>query len=455
MRNLFQPVVLLVFLRAAGFTQTLAPAGNLSLSLDYARFRHDDRSGYVEVYYSFLPSLLTFEISEGKYHGGIELSTRIINTATQAVAAEKKAPLQIAEADTAAAWYRYPFITQNGFQLPHGKYRMEVSATDAKAAGRKVEVKAEFEIAAYPARAALSDLQLCKKISPSQNKEDLFYKNTLEVVPQPSVLFGVATSPVVFHYAELYHVAPGEVYFLKTQLLDGDGKIVGEKSEEKKYAGQTGLVVGNKMVTALPTGKYTLRCAIAGADQTELARTEKIFFILNPHIQAATIDASTVLSKELERSTLKQLDEEFQSAKYLATAEESKVFSQLTTVEAKRQFLVKFWQEVEPGRSERPPIKRAEYLQRVRLATKEFTAFGKEGWRTDRGRVMAVYGPPDEIQRAPAETNSKANETWRYFLLDGGAEFIFIDRSGYGDYQLVHSSKRGELKDPDWQRFLQ
>ncbi|NUO82869.1 hypothetical protein HUU05_22585, partial [candidate division KSB1 bacterium] len=51
--------------------------------------------------------------------------------------------------------------------------------------------------------------------------------------------------------------------------------------------------------------------------------------------------------------------------------------------------------------------------------------------------------------------NSKAHETWRYLLLDGGVEFIFVDRSGYSDFELVHSTKRGELKDYDWERFLQ
>lgn len=455
MRRIFGLMVIFIATSFAALAQTLAPVSDLSLSLDHARFRHDDQTGYVEIYFSFLPCLLTFEFSEGKYRGGIELSTRVVNTATQAVAAEKHLPLQIAEADTSAAWYRFPFITQAGFQLPHGKYQLLVSATDAKAATRKVETKTEFEITAYPTRASLSDLQLCKKIAASQNRDDFFYKNSLEVVPQPSLLFGVNTSPIIFHYAELYNLTPGASYVLQTQFFDGDGKSVAEKSEEKKYAATSALVVGNKMVTALPTGKYLLRCTLSDTNRAELSRSEKVFFILNPHIKAKPVDASGMLTKELEGLNLKQVDDEFQTAKYLASPEEIKIYSQLSALEGKREFMVKFWQQVEPGRFERPAIKRAEYLQRVRLANQQYGAFGKEGWRTDRGRVLVLYGSPDEIQRYPAETNSKAHETWRYLLLDGGVEFIFVDRSGYSDFELVHSTKRGELKDYDWERFLQ
>jgi GWxTD domain-containing protein len=444
-----------ILMSTAALAQTVAPLGELSLSLDHARFRQDAQSGYFEVYYSFLPALLTFEFVEGKYQGGVDLSTRILDRTTLAPAAEKKTPLQIAEADTSGAWYRFPFITQTGFQLPLGRYRLEVSAVDAKAPARKIEVQADFEITPFPATAALSDLELCKKIAPSQNRGDPFYKNTLEVVPQPSALFGVTTSPVVFHYAELYGLSPAETYFLKAQFLDGDGNLVYEKSEEKKYAATTAVAAGNKMVTSLPTGKYTLRCLLLDAGRNELSRSEKVLYILNPHVKPRQIDAMTVLSKEMESFSAQQLDEEFQHLRYLTTGEENKIYSQVTTLEGKREFLLKVWKEAELGRGDKPGVLRSEYQQRIKLATEQFTALGKEGWRTDRGRVLVLYGPPDERQRAVPETGSKGYEIWKYFQLDSGVEFVFIDRTGYGDFQLVHSTKRGELKDYGWESLLQ
>ena len=48
-----------------------------------------------------------------------------------------------------------------------------------------------------------------------------------------------------------------------------------------------------------------------------------------------------------------------------------------------------------------------------------------------------------------------AVEIWHYYAIENGVDFVFVDRTGFGEYQLVHSTKRGELRDDDWQRFLQ
>jgi hypothetical protein len=62
-----------------------------------------------------------------------------------------------------------------------------------------------------------------------------------------------------------------------------------------------------------------------------------------------------------------------------------------------------------------------------------------------------TYGEPSEIERFPNETESKPYEIWYYHELEGGVKFVFADLSGYSDYQLVHSTMRGELQDENWQ----
>jgi GWxTD domain-containing protein len=147
--------------------------------------------------------------------------------------------------------------------------------------------------------------------------------------------------------------------------------------------------------------------------------------------------------------------DEYQKARYLATDQETKTFSQITSEEGRREFLGKFWSEIEAGRLGRAPVMRAVYLQRVASANVRFRAMGRDGWRTDRGRVLMIYAEPDEIERFPSGQNNKPYEVWRYYSIENGVEFVFVDRSGFGDYVLVHSTKRGELRDDEWQRFLQ
>lgn len=101
-----------------------------------------------------------------------------------------------------------------------------------------------------------------------------------------------------------------------------------------------------------------------------------------------------------------------------------------------------------------PRFTRAEYLRRVEKASQRYRAFSKPGWRTDRGRVNILYGEPDEMERVPNSENSKPYEIRKYLQIEIGVEFVFVDRSGFGEYVLVHSTKRGELKDEGWQRFL-
>jgi hypothetical protein len=80
---------------------------------------------------------------------------------------------------------------------------------------------------------------------------------------------------------------------------------------------------------------------------------------------------------------------------------------------------------------------------------------GQEGWHTDRGRVYVLYGESDEVERFPSTSESKPYEIWHYNQIEGSVIFVFIDRTGFGEYTLVNSTKRGEVKDDNWQNYLQ
>ncbi|GBD89470.1 hypothetical protein BMS3Abin04_00175 [bacterium BMS3Abin04] len=78
----------------------------------------------------------------------------------------------------------------------------------------------------------------------------------------------------------------------------------------------------------------------------------------------------------------------------------------------------------------------------------------KKGFKTDRGRVYLEYGPPDQIDRYPNQTGQKPYEVWQYQSIEGGVIFIFADLTGYSDYELLTSTKRGEVRDDNWQRRI-
>lgn len=434
--------------------QDLTPRSSFQINIDYARFRNNEQSGYLEIYYGFYPSLLTYRRSEGKYRAGVQLRTLLRNDKTNVLELNERVTLPLAITDTSDVSYRYPFITQAGYAFPLGDYTLEVVAADSMDPSCRDSLSLKMTIGAYPSGVQCSDLELCSNVKSSRKKDDPFFKNSLEVVPNPTLIFGVTAYPVLFDYLELYNLNPEETYEVKRVILDTEGKISRESSKMRKYGVRDAVEVGTTNVTSIASGKYHFRLSLFDQASQELAQTEKTFFIYNPHLKAPSATVVSFQASELDGLSEKELTNDFERARYIATDDEIRLFKQLDSEEGKREFLVKFWTDVEKGRFGRPPIQRVDYLRLVEITDEQYSRMGITGWKSDRGRVYILYGKPDEIERHPHVSESKPNEIWHYYGIEGGVQFVFIDRFGFGDYELVHSTKRGELRDDQWERFL-
>ncbi len=140
-------------------------------------------------------------------------------------------------------------------------------------------------------------------------------------------------------------------------------------------------------------------------------------------------------------------------AKYLASDEEKRLFETLDLT-GKRAFLEQFWSK--RSRITGAPFtdSRKKYLRRVKAANQRFSNPQGPGWKTDRGRIFVTYGNPDDIERYPYSENLKPYSIWKYYQLEGGSDFVFYDRMGFGKYELIHSTHYKELQNPNWQNIL-
>ncbi|MCI0515896.1 GWxTD domain-containing protein, partial [candidate division KSB1 bacterium] len=138
--------------------------------------------------------------------------------------------------------------------------------------------------------------------------------------------------------------------------------------------------------------------------------------------------------------------------KYIATKDEKNTFKKLD-LDGRRKYIVEFWAKRDLDPSTKKNEYREEYLSRVRYANDQFTGFQK-GWKSDRGRVLLIYGHPDEIERFPFSSDTKPYQIWKYFSIQGGVEFVFVDKRSFGNMELIHSTARGELNDPEWERWI-
>ena len=433
----------------------LRPSGSFSFNSDFARFAYSASESYLEIYYGFHPRLIGFEFKDEKYRGAVAIHTRLKNVATGDLEIDNQVLLPLAINDTSGQSLSTTFVTHAGYAVPHGSYVLDVAAMDTSRSDRIDTVRYSFSLGPQGTSMTTSDLELCSNIRNSTDTSGFFYKNTLEVVPNPTQVFGVANHPVMFYYLELYNIPANEQLTLNAQLVDGEGTVVRENSAAKSFHAATAIEAGVMNVSSMHSGKYILHVLVRDQKGDEVTRVNKPLYIYNPHIKTPEVTASEIIASEMSGLTEDELDAEFEQAQYVAVTRDITFYRQLTSADSKRQFLADFWTEVEGGKPGKISIRRNVYLDRVRTSSDKFRAFNRPGWKTDRGRVFVLYGEPDHTERVPSSEGAKPHETWHYYQIENGVQFVFIDRTGFGEYQLVHSTKRGELQDSNWERLLQ
>lgn len=440
---------------SSSYSQTIQSKGPFVLNFDYARFRNDSTSTYLEVYYSFYAGSISFTPADTGYRGAVMLTTVIRRKSDGDTLVLQRRKLPILVADTSEATRRLVFVEQSGFPLPHDEYVLEVFAADFLDPAKKDSIRLPLTLTRYADGVVGSDIELCSEVRDAAGTPTAFTKNSLDVVPNPSLVFGAGTYPVLFHYVELYNLDTAMVYLVTAQVLDPKTETVMRTDQRKKhYTGRNSVEAGHSNVGSIKSGRYYYRLTLSDTIGHRYFQTEKKFYLDNPHIKRVQSPGATTNVRDLVVMVADELADEFRKAKYVATNAEIKTFAEIKSAEGRRTFLAKFWSEIE---KDRPPlfgIRRADYLQRIGEANKRFRTTSREGWQSDRGRVFVLYGDPDEIERYPSTGEAKPYEIWHYYKIENGVEFDFVDRSGFGDYILLNSTKRGETQDAQWQRFL-
>ena len=143
-------------------------------------------------------------------------------------------------------------------------------------------------------------------------------------------------------------------------------------------------------------------------------------------------------------------------AVYIITPEENEVFTALTSEEEKEHFIEQFWRRRDPDPRTALNEFKEEHYRRIAYANDHFH-WGQAGWRTDRGRVYIMFGPPDGrtthpgggTYYRPAEEGGGSTltypyEEWFYRHLTGigsGIEVEFVDPSMTGEFRVAMSSQ--------------
>ncbi len=165
----------------------------------------------------------------------------------------------------------------------------------------------------------------------------------------------------------------------------------------------------------------------ASTDPKSAGSSQEVDPLKRPVDDSRKKEQSKALKQELSKTYKKWLDED---VRWIITDEERSAFKKLSNDEERDQFIEQFWLRRDPTPDTVENEYKEEHYRRIAYSNEHFAA-GIPGWKTDRGRIYIMYGPPDEIDSHPSggqyirpqdegggQTSTYPFEDWRYRYLD-------------------------------------
>jgi GWxTD domain-containing protein len=149
---------------------------------------------------------------------------------------------------------------------------------------------------------------------------------------------------------------------------------------------------------------------------------------------------------ELPEKYKKWLDEE---VVYIITSKERDIFLQLQTDREREIFIEAFWKQRDSSPGTPHNEFKEEHYRRLQYANEMYgRSTPLPGWRTDRGRIYIILGPPKNIETYDSVMNVYPTEIWFYLGdpalgLPTAFNVIFFKKEGTGDYILYSPADHG------------
>ncbi len=426
---------------------------NLAESTDYATFKADSGKVRIEFFIAFQKAKLPYQIQDSLARVELDLSL----TAREKSGVEKTETLKLVNSEKAMSREEGLLIARFPMTLSPGSYDFTLSAQDAKTLLAKGEFK-RIKLRAFDSDSLrVSDIELAFNITKSDNTNSPFYKNSLEVIPNPTAIYG-NTVPNLSVYLEIYNLVRNlrlntDSLYTRT-YLSRNGMVL-EETERRKVRRRTAdavVYVEKTPIDSLLSGKYEYHFELSDSSFKPIIRRTKSIFIYNPNIKPEMVAERNMdaLSMEFAGVTEDLLDEMRQQVEYIITGDERETYKSVKTPEQKRRFFERFW-ATRGGTSAR----RA-YMNKLEEANRRFSQGSTSGYKMDKGRIFIKYGEPQNIERENSSSNQKPYEIWQYENVPGQGNviFVFADRMGFGRYELIHSTAIGEVHNENWRQAV-
>jgi len=403
-------VCLIVLLFAAGMSaaeEFYLPTCSIDLPffcVDASYFKRGDRY-WVEVYFNVTNRALQFvKSTKGEYRASADMSVILFEAGSSQVAGDtQRIRLRASkyEETTAIDSVRTGLMS---FPGNAGDFSLTIGLRDRDTNMRST-IDVKFHIPEMTDLPSLSDIRFEE---PGTRGRSRVYPNV-----KRSYTGELTTIPFYFEVYAGEEDLPVEVHYMVMTPRDN---IAFRDSVTVSDAGRA-AVEADIPADALSNGFFNLVMGIRGEDGEFAVRRSKVFEVRSQFLYWGKDVKSAI-----------DLLAYIASGSFLDSMRKA-------GPEERKTLWNEFWKEKDPTPGTPENEFYDEHMRRFEFANERFRTPHSEGWETDRGRIYITYGQPDQIESNPYDADQDATETWYYSSL--GRRFVFVDRTGFGDYRLA------------------
>jgi GWxTD domain-containing protein len=450
----------------------LAQPSGPALYVDLCRFA-DTRSGdpFVQIYLAVAGQSLHFrEVGDQRFQARVNISLLLqqvdgedtLNVDSDSYILELPDDRLLPDT-TLESRSQANLLNIHQLRLEPGTYLLQAQAVDSNASTPATTLAvSEFNMESLPDHSlTFSDIKWVAGRMPGRSDRRVVGRDDLIPVVTNSTFFNEDTLQL---YQEIYHTDAvfGEAgrFWIRCVLYQNDHRLYAYETRPQGRevrstpinAYKEAIYIGN-----LSSNTYHLQVELLNDRNVPVRIYRKRFFVYNSRRDAAFEQSVALSNPETDmfnQYTEEELDYHIQTLMYDATDQEQNFVRALETYRQKKNFLFSYLdkrKDTQEGKTVQAMWNG--HLWNLAYVNQHFEGSGLEGWQTDRGRVWLTYGPPNDIERYPHESNLLPYEVWRYNRIasQNNVVFIFFDPDlATNHYPLLHSTKYGEVNNPRW-----
>ncbi len=436
----------------------IVEARDLPISMDILQYRGSDSLTECRIVYSLADTNLRYNPTLEGYIGSLNFNVVMEHDSTKEITVSEWIVDNISQ-HPVVLHERFLIGGRSLFVHP-GNYTVHITAKDMNDSNAIAKISLPLRIKMmHGKKMYMSDMMTALRIEQLNDTSRLEWseqlqRNGLLVIPNPS-LECIGTDPTLNLYSELYGCIPGDTLDIVYTIKDAAQRAMAEIPLKKAVIGEAIVEYVSIPLLGLHSGVYTVQLTYSGILKKETVSSVKRLYIVNPEMppELANTFSEDELFQQSEFSTYseKRIDEEFEKSTCLANSQEQSLWSALGDLTAKQKFMFRFWKERDPNTETIVNERLEEFRKSINYSNTYFSnPQFREGWRSDRGRVMRRYGAPTQVDRKYMGTTARPYETWFYAEIQGGVYFHFVDMRDINNHILVHSTAINEPRNERW-----